>query len=54
MHDTSLARSVWGPCIPAVEAGTAETDGLWQPSQVTPAANIGPGMSGTPRPPVPA
>ena len=40
--------------MPEEEAGIAETDGLWQPSHVTPAAYIGPGMSGTPRPPVPA
>src|ERR1044072_6380515 len=52
MQETALARWVCGPSGPA-EATSALNAGLWQPWQVTPAANIGLGLRGTPRPPRP-
>src|ERR1051325_2820689 len=52
MQETALARWVCGPSGPE-EATSALNAGLWQPWQVTPAANIGLGLRGTPRPPRP-
>src|ERR1051325_3939677 len=46
MQETALARWVCGPSGPA-EATSALNAGLWQPWQVTPAANIGLGLPGT-------
>ena len=54
MHDTRVARVDGAPRDRATATFTVESSGLWQPWQVTPARNIGLGMRGTPRPPVPA
>ena len=55
-HDMQAMALAFGLCGPSgpIEAVRICRSSLWQPLQVTPVMNIGPGMSFTPRPPLPA
>ena len=53
MQETPSARWMKGSSAPFTACAVTASP-LWQPAQVTPTAAIGPGWSGTPRPPVPA